>query len=97
MYLFICLYLSAWAVGVAISVVVSCAQTSHANAFLPTNAFNSLPVVVACVSRASLPLSQLCVPDWPWFNRSPVKWWNGKQSKREKDKCEKKVKKGKAT
>mmetsp|Transcript_3038 Transcript_3038/g.3770 ORF Transcript_3038/g.3770 Transcript_3038/m.3770 type:complete len:90 (+) Transcript_3038:43-312(+) len=24
----------------------------------------------------------LCVPDWPWFNKSPVKWWNGQTKKK---------------
>mmetsp|Transcript_63588 Transcript_63588/g.143444 ORF Transcript_63588/g.143444 Transcript_63588/m.143444 type:complete len:96 (+) Transcript_63588:119-406(+) len=23
----------------------------------------------------------LCVPDWPWFNRNPVVWWNGQTRK----------------
>ena len=26
-------------------------------------------------------MRQLCVPDWPWFNRHPVVWWDGRMPK----------------
>mmetsp|Transcript_80940 Transcript_80940/g.161367 ORF Transcript_80940/g.161367 Transcript_80940/m.161367 type:complete len:89 (-) Transcript_80940:244-510(-) len=33
----------------------------------------------------------LCVPDWPWFRKSPVKWWDGKTKKPVKDSLKKKT------
>lgn len=54
----------AWLVGVVISVLVSLLLVFHSVPF-------------SCCStnrRAWISPLQLCVPDWPIFNRHPVKW-----------------------
>jgi len=55
----------AWLVGVLISVLVSLSPLR------PTIATVSLSHIHRYVNPS---FSQLCVPDWPFYNRNPISW-----------------------
>lgn len=59
-----------WLVGVVISVIVSDEWLSHSVCIFPRFIFF---VSLTRFSKLFIAL-QLCVPDWPFYNRHPVKW-----------------------
>lgn len=67
-----------WLVGVAISVVVSDRKTKE------LGEFGYSITVKNSFSHGVFHTFQLCVPDWPFYNRHPVKWLESVPDRREK-------------
>lgn len=65
----------AWAVGVVISVIVRFFGLAAAAALVD---IATCTVLTQCL--------QLCVPDWPIYNRHPVKWLESVPHRRQKEK-----------
>ena len=55
----------AWLAGVVISVIVSYATRKVLLPFF---------IVLTSSHFCIFILQQLCVPDWPFYNRNPIKW-----------------------
>ena len=72
------------AVGGGISAVVRAAAA-------PSDAVLFPPLTNTCLG--SLPGTQICLPDWPWWNRHPLKWLEAPEDEELEKEEKKKVKK----
>jgi hypothetical protein len=58
----------------------NCKQLVYSIIFYSSLPVHSNHILLTC---SNIPLAQICVPDWPFFNRHPVKWLESVPNRRQ--------------